>query len=54
MKKLYIILLSTAITSLQAQNFKNSSEIDNFNISSFSENQSTIIFTGPLKVIDHI
>lgn len=54
MKKLYIILLSTAITSLQAQNFKNSSDINHFDTSSFSENQSAIMYTGSLKVIDHI
>jgi hypothetical protein len=54
MKKLYIILLSTAITSLQAQNFKNSSEINHFDIFSFSKNQSTIIFTGSLKIKGHL
>jgi hypothetical protein len=40
MKKLWIILLSTAITSLQAQNFSNCSET---NTSSYSKTQSTII-----------
>lgn len=52
MKKLYIILLSTALTSLQAQNFKDSSEIDAFDVSSFSENHSTMNFTASSKVID--